>query len=141
MAESYFESFTRLVPRYLQRPWQLADGIQGAVLDRLLAGHEFRVPGALREFYRAVGGCDDLMEAQNYFWDPDELEIDGDYLLFLDEENERVNWGFQSSALDQIDPIVWRRVNEDPALWSNEEAHFTLFVDDMFDWVFGDDRP
>jgi hypothetical protein len=138
VAESYFETFRRLVPRYLERPWEPADGIPSAVLDDLLAGHEFAVPLALREFYRAVGGCDELMEAENFFWDPDELEIDGDFLLFLDEENEAVNWGFQASALDEVDPIVWRRVNGETAEWSTEEAHFTLFVDDMFDWVFDD---
>lgn len=140
MARSYAEDFARLVPRYLDRPWTDADGIPADGLDAVLRRHAFPVPQVLREFYLALGRCDALMEAHNFFWDPEELEIEGGYLIFLDEEHEVVNWGFPVENLAQVDPIVWQRVNIDPKSWHSEEAHFSLFVDDMYEWVFDPER-
>lgn len=139
MSHSYVDTFRQLVPRHLGRAWSEADGIPAAELARLLKPHPFAVPRALRAFYEAVGRCDELMEARNFFWDPDELELDGGYLLFLDEASEAANWGFPVDSLDDIDPIVWQRVNIDPPVWSSEKALFSMFVEDMFDWAFNDD--
>ncbi len=92
----------------------------------------------LREFLHALGGCEELMEAHHYFWDPEELEMEDGYLLFLEDEDEEFTWGFRADQLDVPDPIVWRR-NNAKGSWTSEEGTFSEFVFDMFDWAFSDE--
>ena len=74
MTDMFLEKFRALVPKYLEDEWQEADGLSEQELDEALAEHQFTIPLVLREFYLALGGCEDLMEAYHYFWDPDELD-------------------------------------------------------------------
>ncbi|MBT1001231.1 hypothetical protein KIH31_01335 [Paenarthrobacter sp. DKR-5] len=140
MTEIYLEKFRALVPKYLDRPWREEDGLAAGDLDRMLAEHDFTIPLVMREFYLAVGGCADLMEAYNYFWDPDELEVEDGYLMFLEDGDESVTWGLDAAQLELPDPIVFSRDNEDGE-WESEEGTFSEFVLDMFQWVFyGEDE-
>ncbi len=85
MAEMFLEKFRSLVPLYLEDEWQVEDGLTESELDDALSGVPSPIPLVLREFYLALGGCEDLMEAYHYFFDPDELEIEDGYLLFLED--------------------------------------------------------
>ncbi|HEX9181141.1 MAG TPA: hypothetical protein VF859_12140, partial [Burkholderiales bacterium] len=76
MTDMFLEKVRALVPKYLEDEWQEEDGLPADELDAALAEHQFQVPLVLREFYLAVGGCEDIMEAYHYFWDPEELEVD-----------------------------------------------------------------
>ncbi|MBG0738080.1 hypothetical protein IV500_01350 [Paeniglutamicibacter antarcticus] len=138
MSDMFLNNFRALVAKYLDEPWLEADGIPLAELDELLAGHNITVPQVLREFLHAVGGCEDLMEAYYYFWDPEELQIEDGYLLFLEDEDEEFTWGFRAEQLAVPDPIIWRRNNATGA-WTSEDGTFSEFVFDMFDWVFSED--
>ncbi|MCZ2402296.1 hypothetical protein IV498_03655 [Paenarthrobacter sp. Z7-10] len=138
MSDMFLDKFRGLVPEYLEEPWQESDGIELAELDAILAEHQLRVPQVLREFLHAVGNCEELMEAYHYFWDPEELELQDGYLLFLEDEDEAFTWGFRADQLAVPDPIVWRR-NNAKGSWVSEEGTFSEFVFDMFDWVFSDD--
>ena len=84
-------------------------------------------------------GCEDLMEAYHYFWDPEELEVDDEgFLMFLEDEDEQFTWGFRVADLGVPDPIVYRR-NNARGQWKSEEGTFSEFVFDMFDWAFNDE--
>lgn len=135
MSDMFLDKFRDLVPKYLEDQWRAEDGIPAPELDGILAERELRIPLVLREFYLAIGGCDDLMEAYHFFWDPDELEIEDGYLLFLEDEDEKFVWGFRADQLDVPDPIVWRR-NNARGTWKSEEGTFSEFVFDMFNWIF-----
>lgn len=133
MSDMFLDKFRALVPTYLDRPWNEDDGIDLAELNEELDEHDFDTPPVLREFLHCVGNSE-LMEIYNYFWDPDELEIDEGYLLFLEDEDESTTWGFRADDLELPDPIVWRR---DPTgRWHSEEGTFSEFVFDLFEWVF-----
>jgi len=138
MSEIFVEKFRALVPQYLEGAWEAADGIDTADLDAIFTELGIQVPQALREFLHAVGNCEELMEAYYYFWDPEELEIEDGYLLFLEDEDENYTWGMRADQADIPDPIVWRRNNATGA-WVNEEGTFSEFVLDMLDWVFTED--
>lgn len=138
MSEMFLDKFRGLVPEYLEEPWQEDDGIPLAELDGILVEHHLKVPQVLREFLHALGGCEELMEAHHYFWDPEELEMEDGYLLFLEDEDEEFTWGFRADQLDVPDPILWRR-NNAKGSWTSEEGTFSEFVFDMFDWVFSDE--
>ena len=136
MTDMFLEKFRALVPKYLEDEWQEEDGLPADELDSALAEHQFQVPLALREFYLAVGGCEDIMEAYHYFWDPEELEVDDEgFLMFLEDEEEQFTWGFRVGDLSIPDPIVYRR-NNARAQWKSEEGTFSEFVFDMFEWAF-----
>lgn len=135
MTDVFLEKFRALVPLYLDEPWQEADGIAPQELDAILIEQQVSLPLAMREFFQAVGNCDDIMEAYYYFWDPEELEIEDGYLLFLEDEDEAYTWGVRADQLDIPDPIVWRRSNAKDS-WTCEEGTFSEFVLDMLDWVF-----
>lgn len=139
MAEMFLEKFRALVPKYLDDEWQPEDGLSPAELDEALAGHDFTIPLVLREFYLALGGCEDLMEAFYFFWDPEELEIEDGYLLFLEDEDEEYTWGIRADQLNIPDPIVHRRHNGRNS-WQSEEGTFSEYVFDMFEWVFEDEE-
>ncbi len=138
MSEIFLDRFRALVPKYLEDNWREEDGLSERELDEMLAGHDFRIPLVLREFYLALGGCEDLMEAFHFFWDPDELEIEDGYLLFLEDEDEKFAWGIRADQLDVPDPIVWRR-NNARGDWQSEEGTFSEYVLDMFEWIFEED--
>ncbi len=139
MSEIFLDRFRALVPKYLEDNWREEDGIPEPELDAMLAAHDFRIPLVLREFYLALGGCEDLMEAFHFFWDPDELEIEDGYLLFLEDEDEKFVWGIREDQLDVPDPIVWRR-NNARGDWQSEEGTLSEYVLDMFEWIFEEDE-
>jgi hypothetical protein len=140
MTDMFLEKFRSLVPKYLEDEWQEEDGLSEEELDKALAEHQFQIPLVLREFYLALGGCEDLMEAYHYFWDPEELEVDDEgFLMFLEDEEEQFTWGFRVGDLGIPDPIVYRR-NNARGQWKSDEGTFSEFVFDMFEWAFEDDE-
>ena len=140
MAEMFLEKFRSLVPQYLDDAWQPEDGLTSRELDEALEVSGVEIPLALREFYLALGGCEDLMEAYYYIWDPEELEIEDGYLLFMEDEEEKYAWGVRADQLDVPDPIVHRRLNA-RGTWKSEEGTFSEYVLDMFEWVFEELEP
>ena len=139
MTDMFLEKFRALVPKYLEDEWQEEDGLSAEELDAELSDHKFTIPLVLREFYLALGGCEDLMEAYHYFWDPEELDVDDEgFLMFLEDEEENFTWGFRTGDLSVPDPIVYRR-NNARGQWKSEEGTFSEFVFDMFDWAFTDE--
>lgn len=135
MADMFLEKFRSLVPKYLEDQWNEADGLSAGELADGLAKAKVKIPFVLEEFYLALGNNDDFMEAYHYFFDPEELEIEDGYLLFLEDEEEKFVWGFKQSQLEVPDPIVYRR-NNAKGNWVSEEGTFSEFTLDMFAWVF-----
>ncbi|WP_125610541.1 hypothetical protein [Specibacter cremeus] len=135
MSDVFVDKFKALVQLYLDEPWQEADGIAADELDAILVEQQVSIPLAMRDFFLALANCEELMEAYYYFWDPEELEIEDGYLLFLEDADEAYTWGLRADQLDVPDPIVWRR-NNAKGNWICEEGTFSEFVLDMLDWVF-----
>ena len=100
MADMFLEKFRSLVPKYLEDQWNEADGLSAGELADGLAEAKVKIPFVLEEFYLALGNNDDFMEAYHYFFDPEELEIEDGYLLFLEDEEEKFVWGFKQSQLE-----------------------------------------
>ncbi|GAA3699488.1 hypothetical protein GCM10022377_10660 [Zhihengliuella alba] len=140
MAEMFVDKFRSLVPQYLDDQWVSEDGLSPEELDDALEEAGVEIPLALREFYLTLGGCEDLMEAYYYVWDPEELEYDDGYLLFMEDEDEKYTWGLRVDQLDVPDPIVHRRNNQ-RGTWKSEEGTFSEYMLDMYSWVFDELEP
>lgn len=139
----FLEKFKALVPKYLDDQWTPEEGLSAEELQQLLADSELptamELPLVLEEFYRALGGCEELMEAYHFFFDPDELVVEDGYLLFLEDEEERWVWGVDASDVDVPDPLIFRR-NNDKDEWSAEGATVSEFVFDLLEFSFEEEE-
>ncbi|GAA3060106.1 MULTISPECIES: hypothetical protein [Actinomycetes] len=142
MAEMLLEKFKALVPKYLDEKWTPQEGYSAEELGDALAEAELpdgvRLPLVLEEFYRALGRCEELMEAHHFFFDPDELEVEDGHLLFLEDEDERWVWGIPVDILDVPDPLIRRRSNKQKH-WNDEDATVGEFILDLLEFSFEED--
>lgn len=135
MLESdYADHFRSLAFRFLGRELESSHGYAAATLDKAAARLGHPLPLALRGFYRAAGRFAPFSSAHNRVLPPPELYIDSDYLIFMDENQSVVTWGFRVVELDQTDPTPWQRNNTPPVAWYSEERSFTALLLSMFEW-------
>lgn len=146
----FLSLFQNLVPAHLDTPWASEDGLEAGELDALLAaspaaeaaraeGTELVVPLALYEFHRALGNCPDLLEADHFFWDADELDVKDGYLMFLEDAQESTAWGLPVADAGLPDPLVWRRTtgaDAEHGEWTCEDGTFSEFAVDLLEWTF-----
>ncbi len=140
MTDMFLEKFRALVPKYLEDEWQEEDGLTPDELDDALSDHSFTIPLVLREFYLAIGGCEDLMEAYHYFWDPrnSRWTTKASSCSLRTRTNSSPGASAPPTSASRT-PIVWRR-NNARGQWKSEEGTFSEFVFDMFEWAFNDDE-
>jgi hypothetical protein len=93
-----------------------------------------RIPASLAYYYQRAGRCAVLNALHHRLHAPAELVVENDYLLFMDENQSVVSWGFRRADCDQDDPTVWQRNNTPPHAWYSEDKPFTRFLASMFDW-------
>ena len=143
MAEMFLEKFKALVPKYLDEKWSDQEGYSQQELAELLADselpHRAQLPLVLEELYRALGRCEEILEAYHFIFDPDELVTEEGHLLFLEDEDERWAWGVETAALDVPDPLIHRR-NNDRRVWTAEGATVSEFLFDLLDFSFSEDE-
>lgn len=141
MAQPFAQQFRALVPTYFDEPWSPEDGLSVEELDLALEEAGLKsLPEALSALYLSIGAVEDLMEAYYFVWDPDELEIEDGFLLFMEDEDETYTWGLPADALDVPDPLVHRR-SSGRGTWMSTEATLSEYLLDYFSWVFEEIRP
>ncbi len=122
-----------LAERFLKRALLPTD----ALAPDLIASAERRLdivlPESLRTYYSMAGECRDFNVVHNYLVPPSELGLDDDYLVFMQENQSVVSWGFRVSDLKQADPIVWQRNNTEN-VWYSEEKPLAPFLETMFEF-------
>jgi hypothetical protein len=113
--------------RYVGRGFLPEEGISEARLAAAEGRLGFPLPESLRTYYQIAGGCEVLNDAHNHFYPPEGLAILEEHLLFMDENQSVVSWGFRLEDLQSPDPIVFQRNNTAPAEWYSEEQPFSVF--------------
>lgn len=139
MAELFIESFRSLVPTYYDQPWRPENGLSRRELEAALDESGVNIPTALADLYLAVGAVEDLMEAYYFIWDPDELEIQDGYLLFMEDEDESLTWGIPANTISSPDPLVSRR--NEKGKWVPMDATVSEYLMDYFEWVHKEILP
>ncbi len=86
-----------------------------------------RLPAALRDYYAELGGFRQLNEAHNRLLGPAELELRGDVLRFMDENQVVCFWGVRRGDLGEPDPTVYQGNPDGPA-WHSEELCLSEFL-------------
>ena len=105
---------------------------QDAVLEDEIRRVEERLrsalPLALREYYLVLGRFDQLNTAHNRLLKPEELELQGGMLRFMDENQCVCTWALRREDLGTEDPEVYQgNPIQDPD-WYREELRLSEFL-------------
>ncbi|MFZ6779272.1 hypothetical protein ACO0LD_20785 [Undibacterium sp. Ji83W] len=97
------------------------------------------LPLALIAYYHCAG-TSPINTAYNELLLPGDLYVEQEHLIFMHENQGVVDWGIHLQDLDQDDPIVWQRNNDDGA-WYAEDHHLSSFLMACWYWAeFGEDK-
>jgi hypothetical protein len=133
----YVNLYNELVLQLLKRKLKRSDGIIVSEIKKQERKMGFCLPKAVRDYYQVAGRLNELNKFHNRLFDIDEIEIDGDYILFMEENQAVVHWGIKK-ADTKPDPEVWQRVNSPMAEWYSEELTFSQFMIRMYKWQVTD---
>jgi hypothetical protein len=86
-----------------------------------------RLPEALREYYRVAGRLDEVNRSHHRLRTLDGLEIVGDYLMFMEENQDVLFWGIRVSDLSHSDPDVWQTVMRHLMSGNHARCHSLTF--------------
>jgi hypothetical protein len=136
-SKSTRESFIELIVRHLGRRPRRADGATVATVQRCERRLGLTLPVAMREYYLLANRLDQLNKAYNQLLSLGELRVESGHLVFMEENQEVVDWGVPVRRLGEIDPIVFQRANAPRARWYSERLRFSAFLIRMFDWQAG----
>jgi hypothetical protein len=128
--------YRQAVEAIIGRPLLRRDGESDARLRRAERRLHLALPGAVREYYRLAGAATENRE-HNRLYRPSELVIEDEYLVFMEENQSVVHWGFPLPLERGADPEVWQRTNGDTPEWSSEEMPFSLFIIENLAWQRG----
>lgn len=154
----FYPAYQSLVTKLLDRPWVPEDGmdvatlttqIESSVAAQQLAGQQRAAtiadiaPLALQEFYLALG-VSEMMETNHFFFDPDELELRDDMVMFVEDADEANVWGIPLDQVDLPDPIIWIRSvgAEEPdgaGEWESTQTTISELIADMLIWNYTED--
>ena len=139
MARPFRGRFRAIAEPLFGRPLKAEDGYSKAELDSVSARCGYRLPEALLDFYLVVGRFEQVIEAHNRFYAPDGLiRMDG-RLVFCEENQAVVYWGYEEEDGGQTDPPVLQGVDDEPIEWHPEADCCSDFLAGMIYWqaLFG----
>ncbi len=91
------------------------------------------LPGPLREYLRDVGNMA-FNRAYNHLYGLDELRVEDGKLIFMEENQDEVQWAVDAADTSD-DPLVFQRVSgEGDELWYPEEEGCSAFLALMIYW-------
>lgn len=154
----FYPTYQGLVSKLLGRSWDSDDGMDPAELNgqvqNSIAAQQLQqrgatpsveaiAPLALREFYLALG-VSEMMETNHFFFDPDELEIRDDMVMFVEDADETLVWGVPLDQVSLPDPMAYRRsVGADEpdgtGTWEASEATVSELIADILTWNYSEE--
>lgn len=130
MAGPFVARFRSVLESLFGRSFTDTDGLSDAELDRI--GHD--LPEALRDFYTVAGRFEPVLEAHNRFYSPGRFSrIDGK-LVFCEENQAVVYWGYDEDQGWRTDPPVHQGINNDTIEWYLEAERCSEFLTGMIYW-------
>jgi hypothetical protein len=134
MAGPFVERFRAIVEPLFGRPFTAADGIPEAELDAIAGRYGYELPEVLQDFYAVVGRFEPVLAAHNRFYQPGGLSrLDGK-LVFCEENQVVVLWGYDEDQGWRTDPPVYQGVNNDEVEWYTEADRLSDFLAGMIYW-------
>jgi hypothetical protein len=111
-------------------------GMDPAVIDLASAEKGVVIPAALRDYY-LVAGHHEINREHNILYLPDQLAMVDGYLVFAEENQRVVIWGFREDELESADPVVYQSQDPETLGWYSEKMAFSIFIVKMWRWQRG----
>ena len=134
--ETRIQLYRALLAKVYGRPLRRSDGESVTRIQKAERRLGFRLPAAMRDFYLVAGRAPENLE-HNRLAPPEHLDVEGRYLVFMEENQRVVDWGLRLSMIATADPNVWQRVNNDPPKWYSETMPFSIFILENLAWQRG----
>ena len=125
-----FEELYRTSLAELGMPLKPEDALGGSIPTWL--------PASLAAYYR-VAGRHPVNQLHNHLFPPDQVELRGGKLVFAEENQGSVIWGFDEIAGTE-DPEVWQGQPtagdyDDSVDWYSEDLPVSQFLVEMWKWT------
>jgi hypothetical protein len=130
MADRFAEGYRRVLAAITGRA-SSAHGYPSRAVEAAEARLGFTFPEALRDYYLSVGRHE-LNRVHNRLWSPEDIEVAGGRLVFMEENQGVVYWGVRCRTTG-ADPVVSQTMDLDDGDWS-PEARCSLFLPAMLCW-------
>ena len=123
---SNFRDLYRSIYSRFGFPLEPNHGIGAADLDATEKVNGIALPRALREYYEVAGREEHFNSAHNRIHAPCDWRVDGDRLVFMEENQGVVLWSASLNSAD--DPTVWQAFNDDKLEWFEECERTSVFL-------------
>lgn len=130
MFRSYYQ---RRFQEILGKPVEPTDGLGDFEVQQALRERGIVIPTALADYY-AIAGRHQINARHNRLLPIEELEWEGDKLVFMEENQSVAVWGIDRAALEDSNPVVWQGPNSDPIEWYEEPYRVCQFLMAMWHW-------
>jgi len=136
MPNNYQQYFKKELEAIIGREITIKDGFSQKQLDKLLNEANIKIPTSLYQYYHTCGKLEINKEHHNLY-NPNELEFIDNYLVFMEENQRVVIWGFNKEDLNMEDPIVYQGQENENTEWYPEEMEFSKFIIDAWKFIRG----
>jgi len=125
----YRKRFHEILDRTLTPEDRLGD----AAVERGLRKTKLIIPIALSDYY-SIAGRHPTNTVHNRLYAIENLEWQGDWLVFMEEEQSVVFWGIARAAVHDANPNVWQASNHEPLEWYKEPYRLKQFIMATWNW-------
>jgi len=127
------QSIYRTIVEELGYEWNENCGVPGSDIGEWEARTGVSLPEPLREYLLEVGNMA-FNSAHNRLYALDDLSIEDGKLVFMEENQDVVQWAIDTADMSE-DPLVFQRASgEADELWYPEELECTDFLKLMIYW-------
>ncbi|MBN9119239.1 MAG: hypothetical protein J0I06_08770 [Planctomycetes bacterium] len=134
MPGPFVERYRGIAEALFGRPFSDKDGVPGSDLDGVPERAGYELPEALYDFYAVLGNCADVTEPHNRFYRPGGFDRRDGKLIFCEENQAVVYWGYDADQGWAADPPVYQGVNGDTLEWFVEDGRCSAFLAGMIYW-------
>jgi hypothetical protein len=118
----------------LGRPLRSSDGEPEKSIRREESRLGIAIPAALRTFYRVAGRATDFNAVCDRFRPPSEWTLDGNHLIFAEEQQVVVLYGVRIDKPELTDPPVLMATRSSSLLWYKVSASVSEFASVYMLW-------
>ncbi len=133
----YEEIYKQMVLKHLGREPKLNEGLPDEEIRQTEKRLGFKIPESLRVYYQITGNLPEINKFHNRLLNLPEIDVEDDFLVFMEENQNVVYWAIKTSEVPNSDPEIWQIINEETPEFYSEDKPFSEFILEMMNWQFG----
>ena len=129
----FLRYFSEQLEILLGRGLTCADGFSEEELKCAESAAGFALPDAMRAYF-AVAGHLAINKLHNVLYNPDDMFVMDEMIVFMEENQRVVFWGFRAQDVQSCDPLIYQAANTEEKAWYSEDMPFSEFIMKMWKW-------